>query len=356
MSSLAELVAKLRGAGEVERIYAAEDLGYLNLPEGVPALLERLDQEPSRAVREAIFQALLRIEADAAMEGCIGLLGSDDPQIRNQAVEVLRRKGARSIPFLGNLMRAGDKDQRKLVLDVLSGVPAASAQAIYEAALSDADPNVVITAVGNLGRARAMQFAGQIEKLLLAASHPMLIGACLEALGGMGDEHSMLAIRQRFPELAAMPDFFLVSCLKAIGAFGTAGEFAEVAGLLAVRGPHLRPAILGALMAIHQRHPSATDEHLQPGLQALLQSMTEDGDLLCRYQAVRALGILLSSGEVYPFLAACLSNPERLVRLGAVESLRDAGLRGAGQPGWQELLAGCAKTETDHEVLQALNC
>ena len=62
-------------------------------------------------------------------------------------------------------------------------------------------------------------------------------------------------MRRRFPDLATLPDFFLVSCLKAIGALGTDREFAEVAGLLAVRGPHLRPAILGALIAIHQRHP-----------------------------------------------------------------------------------------------------
>ncbi len=104
-------------------------------------------------------------------------------------------------------MRDGDKDQRKLVLDVLSGVSASSVEAIYEAALSDTDPNVVITAVDNLGRARATQFAGQIEELLLAASHPMLVGACLEALGGIGDEHSLVAIRQRFPELAAHAGF-----------------------------------------------------------------------------------------------------------------------------------------------------
>ena len=56
------------------------------------------------------------------IEGSIRLLGSEDPQIRNQAVDVLRRKGARSIPFLNTAMRDGDKDMRKLVLDVLSGV------------------------------------------------------------------------------------------------------------------------------------------------------------------------------------------------------------------------------------------
>ena len=92
MSSLKEYVEKLDCADEAERTYAAEDIGYLNVPEGVPALLERLCRESSRAVRDAIFQALIRIDADAAIEGSIRLLGSDDPQIRNQAVDVLRKR------------------------------------------------------------------------------------------------------------------------------------------------------------------------------------------------------------------------------------------------------------------------
>ena len=100
MGDLTEFVAKLESSDETERIYAAEDIGYLNASEGVAPLLARLDQEPSRAVRDAIFQALTRIDADASMEGCIRLLESDDPQIRNQAVDILRRKGDAAIPML----------------------------------------------------------------------------------------------------------------------------------------------------------------------------------------------------------------------------------------------------------------
>src|ERR1017187_9208444 len=99
MSSLREYRERLDCADEAERTYAAEDIGYLNTPNGVPALLERLGKEPSRAVRDAIFLALTRIDADAAIEGSLRLLESDDPQIRNQAVDVLRHKGPRSIPF-----------------------------------------------------------------------------------------------------------------------------------------------------------------------------------------------------------------------------------------------------------------
>ena len=118
--------------------------------------MERLRIEPSRAVRDAIFQALTRIDADAAIEGASRLFGSDDPQIRNQAVEILRSKGDAAIPFLEHRharRRQGLAQTCPGCLEWDSG--RAGAEAIYEAALSDPDPNVVITAVENLGRAHA---------------------------------------------------------------------------------------------------------------------------------------------------------------------------------------------------------
>ena len=69
MSSVNEYLEKLNCSDEAERIYAAEDIGYLNSAEGVPALLKRLGEEPSRAVREAIFQALTRMPGTIR---CIG--------------------------------------------------------------------------------------------------------------------------------------------------------------------------------------------------------------------------------------------------------------------------------------------
>jgi HEAT repeat protein len=349
MSSLTEHLAKLNCADEAERAYAAEDIGYLNAPEGVPALLGRLSTEPSRTVRDAIFQALIRIDADAAIEGSILLLRSDDPQIRNQAVDVLRRKGVRSIPFLNTVMQHGDKDMRKLVLDVLTGILASDAREIYAAALSDKDVNVVITAVENLGRLRSGEFRSRIENLLQADSHPMLVGACLEALVGIGQASSLETIRGCFPDLAVLPDFLLASCLKAMAALGSDREFAEVANLLLVRGPHLRPAILGALIAICSRCPLPDPgESLLPALRAVI----EDGDPpLCRYQAVRVLGFWATRDDVHELLVSCLSSTERLVRLGAAETLRTV-----QRPGVEPILAARAIEESDEEVLQALSC
>lgn len=349
MNSIDGFVEQLNCADEAERAYAAEDIGYLNASEGVAPLLERLAKEPSIAVRDAIFQALIRIEADAAIEGSIALLASEDPQIRNQAVDVLRRKGPAAVPFLSGVMRDGDKDMRKLVLDVLSGTPAEGASEIYARALSDTDVNVVITAVENLGRIRAAGFREGIEALLASGSHPMLTGACLEALVGIGEASSLEAIRRCFPNVAEAPDFLLASWLKAIAAMGSAREFAEVASLLSARGPHLRMAILGALMDIHPRCPS-TD----PGdvLLPALQTVAQNGDPpLCRYQAVRVLGFWAARDDVYAFLAACLSSTERLVRLAAAEALR-----ATGHSGLELLLAARRAEESDEEVLQALAC
>jgi HEAT repeat protein len=349
MSNLEEYVTRLDHADEAERLYAAEDIGYLNAAEGVPPLLARVGTEASRAVRDVIFQALARIDADAAIEGSIRLLGSDDPQIRNQAVDVLRHKGSRSIPYLNRVMRDGDKNARKLVLDALTEVRAGEAHDIYAAALSDKDLNVVITAVENLGRMRAVEFRYQIECLLQVDSHPMLIAACMEALVGIGNESSLQAIRRCFAELAALPDFLLASCLKAIAVLGSEKEFAEVANLLLVRGPHLRPAILNALTAMHPRCSSLdAGESLLPAVRTVI----EDGDPpLCRYQAVRLLGFWSIQDDVYGFMVSCLSNPEPLVRLGAAESLRMT-----GRPGFELALAERALKETDDEVLEALRC
>jgi len=277
------------------------------------------------------------------------LLDSDDPQIRNQAVDVLRRKGAHSIPFLKSAMDNGDKDIRKLVIDVLSEVHAGGSETIYEAALGDQDQNVVITAVENLGKMRATAFRSRIEHLIEGDCHPMLVVSCLEALVRIGGESSLGAIHRRFPDLNALPDLFLVPCLRAIGAHGTATELTGLAELLATRNSHLRPAILTALIAIHQRHP---EEFYGEALVPALVAVVEDGDPpLCRYQAVRALGLLAARDNVYAFLVSCLSSSERLVRLGAAETLR-----AAEHPGWGPILAARALEESDEEVLQALSC
>ena len=348
MSSLKEFAEQLNSSEQAERIYAAEDIGYLNDSDGVGLLLRRLDRETSRPVRDAIFQALIRMDGEAAVEGVIPLLGNDDCHIRNQAVDLFRKKGEQAIPCLTAAMRAGDKDVRKLVLDVLSGLCVRDTEAIYVAALSDPELNVVITAVENLGRLRAADFRCRIENLLRPEAHPMLIASCIEALVGIGQEASLAAIHECFPTLATLPDFQLSMCLKAFGALGSCREFDAITTLLAVRGSALHPAIIGALLAIYRRLPSMNGSE---GLLLQLLEAIESGDAASRYEAVRVLSIWGVRDHVFDRLVSCLHSPDRHDRLAAIEALSCCGRLES-----EHVLAERAQIETDGEVLEALAC
>ena len=120
MSSLDEYMEKLDCLDEAERIYAAEDIGYLNTPEGVPASVGTVGQgtfaggsrrhipgpDPDRRGRRH------RGFHPACSEATI-------PRFATRLWMCCATKAPRSIPFLKTVMRDGDKDMRKLVLDVL---------------------------------------------------------------------------------------------------------------------------------------------------------------------------------------------------------------------------------------------
>ena len=353
MSLLSDQIEQLDSADETERTYAAEDLGYLNATDSVPPLLDRLQREPSPVVRDAIGQALIRLDVDEAIEGAVRLFESDDAQLRNLGVDVLRHKGGRSIPFLRKAMHDGDRDMRKFVLDVLSAIQAKGTADIYAAALSDEDPNVVITAVENIGKLRAAEFRSQIEDLLESDGHPMLIAACLEALAEIGNESSLAAVQRRFPDLTELPAFYLTPCLKALAALGREREFVDVAGLLPQRVAHICPVMLSALIAIHARciHKLCPPPDLSGSTRAVLETMVEGTDPpTCRYQAARVLGFWAERDEVAAFLVSCLESAERLVRLGAAEALR-----ASERPGLEALLLKHELAESDGEVRPALS-
>ena len=282
MTELREHVRKLAGDDEAERIYAAEDIGYSNRPEGVAPLLERLPAETSRAVREAIFAALQSIDDDAVIEGAIRLLGSEDPFLRNQAVDLLRHRGDRAIAFLGQAFPKADSSRRKLILDVLACVDSPGTSEIYTRALADADLNVVITAVENVGNACKTEFRERIEELALTG-HPMLAGVCVETLAQIGDAHSLDLIRTG----DAVADFFLPSYLKVLGANGNEQDLAETAEMLGSRDAHLQASILDAIAKLRQRHPSAV---LPESLLEPLQNLVRNGNsAVLRHRALRLL-------------------------------------------------------------------
>ena len=344
MIALEPYIKQLAAEDEADRIYAAEDIGSTGQAEGVQPLLDRLPIESSRAVREAIFSAFLQIRSNSVILGMLGLLDSEDPFLRNEAVEVLRARDSKTIPFLVAAFRAGSSQRRKFVLDVLAKLGGSGPGEIYDLALCDPDINVVITAVENLGATRDIAFRSPIENLLSAAAEPMLLCACLQALAEIGNEDSVNAVRELLPG-KKMPGYLKPSYLKLLGARGGPEGVEEVAGFLGQDG--FEEYVLDALTCLQSRYPKLV---LPIALLRPLQNVVSHShSRLPAYQAVRLVGSFLPVEEAFAFVEICLVAAETPVRIAAVQALQElASSRALG------ILNDRLLEEKDEEVLQAL--
>jgi HEAT repeat protein len=344
MIQVAEYIEKLSSDDEADRIYAAEDIGYANDPAGIGPLLARLPIEHSRAVREAIVGALLQIEDDSVISGVIEWLDSEDPFLRNQGVEILRRRGPKAIPYLEKAFRAGDADRRKFIIDVLAKLRDSGTSEVYDLALSDPDLNVVIAAVESLGDTRNAALHQRIENLVSSDAHPMLLCACLEALARIGEPASLEVVRVRLGALAELPGYFRPSYIKLLGAAGHAKDAAEIAGM--IENPGLEAPALNALTLLRNRYPGL--ELPESLVKPLAGIVSRNGPSLLGYQAVRLLAALLHEEEAFDFVERCLEHPDKTIRIAAIQSLRESGGEHA-----EDLVRRFLAAETDEEVLQA---
>ena len=218
-----------------------------NAPEAVDPLIARLCIEPSRAVREMIVLALRKTESDAVMDHAVRLLGSDDPYIRNEMAALLQAKGEASLPWLTKAQQHLDPDVRKLALEAACQIPGEHTATLLREALSDPDPNVVISAVEIIGGTASQSFREALEQLAREASSPMLLLAVIDALGSIGDERSLQILMEK---LGGKGDFSF-PIVQAVGKLGDSRhlQFLE----LHSETPHLRNEIIDALLNLGRR-------------------------------------------------------------------------------------------------------
>ena len=344
MIDLTEHIEKLAGEDEADRIYAAEDIGYANQVEGIPPLFARLPAEPSRAVREAIFDALLQMKDDAVIEGTVTLLDSEDSFLRNHAVEILRARGAAAVPFLERAFREGSDDRRKFVLDVVARLGDSCTTVIYDQALNDRDVNVVIPAVESLGAMSKTAYRERIEKIVAPEVHPMLLCASIDALAQLGNAETPNTVRERLGDGLSMPGYLHASYLKLLGAKGSRDDVGEVARMIERDGLHGHA--LNALTALRSRF---RDLELPVALVEPLRETASKPSPLDACQAVRLMAGFLHIQAVFELLSECLLSPEKGLRIAALQVMREE-----GSARTEATLRDAVAGETDDEVLQAL--
>ena len=317
--NLTTWITNLNHPDEAERMYAAEDIGYSNDPEGILPLVSRLRIEQSRAVKETIVSALTRIDHEEVMVQAVGLFNSEDACLRNQATVLLAQRGKGALSHLLRALASPDANVRKLALDVIGQIRAPETRGILEAALKDADLNIVITSVEHIGASQCRELKSRVEELLAGATEPMLITALLETLCEIGDETSLRLVLRRFVPIEDVSEFLQYSLIKLLGELGDL-EYGEVlCSLLKARGPRIYPQILDAFTKIREQHPtaalSASQQH------ALEKHLDQDLTDLQRYQTLMLLRNCYLEPKIQPVWCAAIRRLKNIELRQSLETL-----------------------------------
>ncbi|MGB9791880.1 MAG: HEAT repeat domain-containing protein [Thermacetogeniaceae bacterium] len=152
MDDIADIEARLNSPDEDERLRAVLDLGGSVDPERIKKLVEVLEREGSRAVREAAAVALISIGTEEVAEEVARLLRSGDPYARNTASDILQCIGEPAEGVLAGLLSDPDPDVRSLAVRAVGrGDLRSAVRLLREVVLSDGDINVVASAAEFLG-------------------------------------------------------------------------------------------------------------------------------------------------------------------------------------------------------------
>lgn len=102
------------------RRWAVRDLSAF--PEVVDTLCAHLHKEGNEQVREAIFTTFSVLGGEEVIHCLLPLLRSEDPSLRNMAIEVLQRLPRELESHMSSLLKDDDPDVRGFAIDILTGV------------------------------------------------------------------------------------------------------------------------------------------------------------------------------------------------------------------------------------------
>lgn len=143
---LPALIEELKNPDEQARRWAARDLG--EYAEAADALVGCLSTEPIRSVREAIFTSLLRIGDRHTCDCLIELLRSNDAELRNGAIDVLKSLSTEAAPLVERLMTDRDPDVRIFAVNIMGSLRyEAVPKWLSQVVATDPDVNVCCTAI-----------------------------------------------------------------------------------------------------------------------------------------------------------------------------------------------------------------
>jgi HEAT repeat protein len=159
-----DLLAELSHANPTARRWAARDL--INCPGITQALVERLKIESMLSVREVILTTLIRLGDPTAVAGLVDCLRSEDPALRNEAVEAMKQLPEEVAPIMHGLLTDPDSDVRIFAVNVLESLCHPQVvDWLIEVITTDAHLNVCATALDLLSELGTPAMQEPLERL-----------------------------------------------------------------------------------------------------------------------------------------------------------------------------------------------
>ncbi|MEI6387303.1 MAG: HEAT repeat domain-containing protein [Spirochaetota bacterium] len=160
----ADLIASLEDPNPTARRWAARDL--LSCPEALPALVARLRNEVDISVREVILTSIISLGDPASMAGLVECLRSEDPCLRNEAIEAMKQLPDEVAPIMGSLLSDPDPDLRIFSINILESLRHSQVETwLVEVIEKDPVVNVCGTAVDLLAEVGSSFSIGALERL-----------------------------------------------------------------------------------------------------------------------------------------------------------------------------------------------
>lgn len=188
VKSIREIEERLSSPDEEERANAVLDLGGVDNPERVKKLVEILETDGSRLVKEAAAVALISTGTKTVAEEVSRLMRHDDPYLRNTASYILQCIGEPAGEVLAELLHDPDPGVRDLAVRAVGrGELRSAVELLRDVIMNDDNVNVVASAVEFLGmRSESAEDAELLMSACRRFDDPYLDFVVREALKKMG--------------------------------------------------------------------------------------------------------------------------------------------------------------------------
>jgi HEAT repeat protein len=215
MTDCAEIIRRLQDSDPEILREAAQDAGDYNCSAAVPSLIALL-QSKNIGVQEAAEISLRQLGGAQAVQQLALLLRTEDAQVRNLAIDILRQIGGQDIGRIFNLLRDDNVDIRIFAADILgSTANILAVPHLCQALLQDPEVNVRYQAAISLGNLSFVEAANCLNQAI--KDEEWVQFAVIEALLKIRSETSINAMIKAMPDSSDLVSSMIVDALAEMG-------------------------------------------------------------------------------------------------------------------------------------------